>query len=108
MLFKLDISGNDLREPGCSVLAAALSSTQITDLNVASNKLTRSMNQQHFDFSGITKFAEAIKDMGSLSELDLSNNNLRSEGLSVVSEALKSASIKRRGEQLDVQPACQT
>jgi hypothetical protein len=35
-----------------------------------------------------------INDSGSLSELDLSKNDLRSEGLSVVSEALKSTSIK--------------
>ena len=34
-------------------------------------------------------------DSGPLSKLDLSNNNLRSEGLFVVSEALKSTSIKQ-------------
>ena len=36
-----------------------------------------------------------INDSGSLSELDLSKNGLMSEGLSVVSEALKSTSIKQ-------------
>ena len=34
-------------------------------------------------------------DSGSLSKLDLSKNDLRSEGLSAVSEALKSTSIKQ-------------
>jgi hypothetical protein len=36
-----------------------------------------------------------INDSGSLSKLDLSKNNLQSEGLSTVSEALKSTSIKQ-------------
>jgi Ran GTPase-activating protein (RanGAP) involved in mRNA processing and transport len=41
------------------------------------------------DVSGIVAIANAIKDMGALTSLDLSSNNLKDEGGKIVAEAIK-------------------
>jgi hypothetical protein len=88
----LDLSKNDLRSEGLSAVSEALKSTSIKQLNIAENNLT--FNQQaSTDMSGVIKFAEDMKDMGSLSKLDLSGNDLRVEGLSEIADVLNSTSI---------------
>jgi Ran GTPase-activating protein (RanGAP) involved in mRNA processing and transport len=75
-LSKLDLSKNNLRSEGLSVVSEALKSTSIKQLNIAYNNLT--YNQQtNEDMSGVIKFAEDMKDMGSLARVDLSGNNGR-------------------------------
>jgi hypothetical protein len=64
----LDLSKNNLRSEGLSVVSEALKSTSIKQLNIAENNL--SINQQRDkDMSGVIKFTEDMKDMGSLSKL---------------------------------------
>jgi hypothetical protein len=90
-LSKLDLSGNSIGdmdgEPGVKAIAEALKVNRaITEISLASNS---------FDAECAEILAPAIEASGLLSKLDLSKNKLRSEGLSVVSQALKSTSIKQ-------------
>jgi hypothetical protein len=72
-LSKLDLSKNELRSEGLSAVSEALKSTAIKKLNIAENALA--FNQQHHkDMSGVIKFTEDMKDMGSLSSLILKGN----------------------------------
>jgi Ran GTPase-activating protein (RanGAP) involved in mRNA processing and transport len=74
-LSELDLSKNNLRSEGLSVVSEALKSTSIRQLNIAENMVT--YNQQtKTDMSGVIKFTGDMKDMGSLSSLDISNNFL--------------------------------
>jgi Leucine-rich repeat (LRR) protein len=81
-LSKLDLSENDLRSDGLSAVSEALKSTSIKHLNIAENEVTS--NQDHDDdMSGVIKFAEDMKDMGSLSSLHLGQNNIPEEQMKV-------------------------
>jgi hypothetical protein len=64
----LDLSKNDLRSEGLSVVSEALKSTSIKQLNIADNMVTYNQQNQQ-DMSGVIKFAKDMKDMGSLSKL---------------------------------------
>jgi Ran GTPase-activating protein (RanGAP) involved in mRNA processing and transport len=74
-LSKLDLSKNDLRSEGLSTVSEALKSTSIKQLNIAENRLTLN-TQGHIDMSGVIKFTGDMKDMGSLSKLNISHNQL--------------------------------
>ena len=74
-LSKLDLSKNNLRSEGLSVVSETLKSTSIKQLNIAGSMVTYN-TQDDEDMSGVIKFTGDMKDMGSLSSLDLSNNNL--------------------------------
>jgi hypothetical protein len=74
-LSKLDLSKNELRSEGLSVVSEALKSTAITQLNIAENTFTYN-NQGQWDMSGVIKFAEDMKDMGSLSKLKMDEYDL--------------------------------
>jgi Leucine-rich repeat (LRR) protein len=82
-----------LRSEGLSAVSEALKSTSIKQLNIAENNLTYNNltynisenyltnrlthNQKgRADMSGVIKFAKDVKDMGSLSRLDLSKNEI--------------------------------
>jgi hypothetical protein len=67
-LFELDLSKNDLRSEGLSAVSEALKSTSIKQLNIAGNLVTYNQQRQK-DMSGVIKFTEDMKDMGSLSSL---------------------------------------
>ena len=72
---ELDLSKNNLRSEGLSAVSEALKSTSIKQLNIANNNLT--YNQQNKkDMAGVIKFAEDMKDMGAMSILDVSSNEI--------------------------------
>jgi hypothetical protein len=75
-LTKFDISNNLLYTAGAKALAKALSGNQIvTELNVAGNRLGEAPYRTP-DTSGVVTLARTIKDMGALTSLSLSSNNL--------------------------------
>jgi Leucine-rich repeat (LRR) protein len=74
-LSSLDLSKNNLRSEGLSAVSEVLKSTSIRQLNIAENYLTFNMQDKR-DMSGVIKFAEDMKDMGSLSKLDISGNQI--------------------------------
>jgi hypothetical protein len=84
---KLDLSKNDLRSEGLSAVSEALKSTSIKHLNIADNNLTKNQNYDT-DMSGVIKFAEDMKDMGSLVSLNLAKNDLKDEGAKHVAKVL--------------------
>jgi hypothetical protein len=75
----------------------------LSSLDLSSCKLTRGtfhgrnggMNPHEFDsnydtdMSGVTALANAIKDMGAMTSLNLASNNLWAEGAKIVAEAIK-------------------
>jgi Ran GTPase-activating protein (RanGAP) involved in mRNA processing and transport len=69
-----------------TALGAALkASATVTDLNISKNDLKA---------KDITGFAEHLKDMGSLSELDISNNGIGSEQTAKIKQICAGKSIK--------------
>jgi hypothetical protein len=72
-LSELDLSKNNLRSEGLSAVSEALKSTSIKQLNIAENR--RASNQGRKDMSGVIKFAEDMKDMGSLSKFTFSGDS---------------------------------
>jgi hypothetical protein len=74
----LSLEDNGLCAEGGKALAAGLKGNQvITELNVSNNDLGR--NSSYIaDTSGITAIADAIPDMGALTSLDLSSNDIGS------------------------------
>ena len=86
-LSELDLSKNNLRSEGLSAVSEALKSTAIKQLNIANNNLT--YNQQtKKDMAGVIKFAEDMKDMGALVNLNISNNRLGPEGAQALVPAM--------------------
>ena len=96
LLSKLDISKNQICEAcranltvgtkydasGFIALSKALKSTSIKQLNIAENNLI--YNQQGSqDMSGVIKFAEDMKDMGSLSKFTFSGDHRESKPVTV-------------------------
>ena len=67
-LSELDLSKNNLRSEGLSAVSEALKSTSTKQLNIAENMVTYNQQTQK-DMSGVIKFSEDMKDMGSLSKL---------------------------------------
>jgi hypothetical protein len=65
----LNLSKNYLRSEGLSAVSEALKSTSIKQLNIAENQLTHDQQGRGVDMSGVVKFTEDMKDMGSLSKL---------------------------------------
>jgi Ran GTPase-activating protein (RanGAP) involved in mRNA processing and transport len=97
-LSSLDLSGNSIGQEKetkavMASLGAALKTSKVEVLDISSN---------YFKGDELEGFCQHIPDMGSLSELDLSENDLRSEGLSVVSEALKLTTKSTSIKQLDI------
>ena len=84
-LSKLDLSKNELRSEGLSALAGAFNKTAITSLNLAENELSWNSNIDT-DMSGIIKFAEGIKDMGSLSKLKMNTYELPVQKIKTATE----------------------
>jgi hypothetical protein len=75
-LKKFDISSNDIRAEGGKALAAGLQGNQvITELNISDNKLGFNHNADR-DISGIIAIADAIPNMGALTSLDVSTNDI--------------------------------
>ena len=90
---KLDLSKNELRSEGLSAVSEALKSTAIKQLNIAENHLT--FNTQDLrDMSGVIKFAEDMKDMGSLASLDISDNSIGDEQEAKIKQICAGKSIK--------------
>ena len=67
---ELDLSKNKLLSEGLSAVSEALKSTSIKQLNIAENLVTYN-TQDEEDMSGVIKFTEDMKDMGSLSKLKM-------------------------------------
>ena len=86
-LSELDLSKNDLRSDGLSAVSEALKSTSIKQLNIAENLVTYN-TQDEEDMSGVIKFTEDMKDMGSLVSLNLAENELGIEGAKHVAGVL--------------------
>ena len=81
-LSELDLSKNNLRSKGLSVVSEALKSTSIKQLNIAENLVTQ--NQRSYgDMSGVIKFTEDMKDMGSLSKFTFSGDHRESKPVTV-------------------------
>jgi hypothetical protein len=92
-LSELDLSKNNLRSEGLSVVSEALKSTSIKQLNIADNMVTYNQRNQQ-DMSGVIKFAEDVKDMGSLASLDISDNNIGDEQEAKIKQICAGKSIK--------------
>eukprot|EP00935_MAST-01C_sp_MAST-1C-sp1_P001164 g1164.t1 len=79
-LVQFTISDNDLCAAGGKVLAEALKGNQImTELNIASNFLGKNRASEYnadADMSGIIAISDAIRTMGAMTTLDISNNNI--------------------------------
>jgi hypothetical protein len=89
-LTKFDVSGNSLCAAGAKALAAALSSNQVlTELNLSRNWLGKEDPWGHSesDMSGVAILADAIKDMGALSKLDVRANSIDAKGKSALKKA---------------------
>jgi Ran GTPase-activating protein (RanGAP) involved in mRNA processing and transport len=78
-LSDLDLSNNNLRMEGLSALAEVIGPTSIVKLNLANNDVANSGT----NMSGVVKFANAIKDMGSLSKLTFSGDYSNSKPVAV-------------------------
>jgi hypothetical protein len=73
---KIDISSNDIRAEGGKALATALKGNQvIMGLNISSNELGINSDYGR-DTSGVIAIADAIPDMGAMTRLNISNNQL--------------------------------
>jgi Ran GTPase-activating protein (RanGAP) involved in mRNA processing and transport len=107
-LSKLDLSENDLGSEGLSAVSEALKSTSIKQLNIAENNLTYN-TQDKKDMSGVIKFTRDMKDMGSLSKLDISSNSIYGEAMSVLTQALNGGTMLKElniaGNKLDAEDA---
>jgi hypothetical protein len=87
-LMKLDISDNSLYPAGARVLAEALQGNQvITELNIASNSLSRNANLK-VDISGVAALVDVIPGIGAMKSLSLASNNLGVEGAKIVAAVL--------------------
>jgi hypothetical protein len=76
---KFDISSNDIRVEGGKALAAGLKDNQvITELNISSNKLIYDSGG-NCDTSGVIAIADAIPDMGALSQFMFSRDSQNSK-----------------------------
>jgi hypothetical protein len=79
-LLVFDISANSIGAPGLKIISEALEgNATMTNLNVANNAATNPMDRsgRTDDISGVVALTNnAIKDMGALTSLDLSNNNI--------------------------------
>ena len=99
-LSSIDLSNTQLDSKGLKILAGVVNFTAIRELNLANNELTRDLDYDEphmtvIDRSGFNTFFDVLKGNQALSKLDLSNNDLRSDGLITLSKALKSSSIKQ-------------
>ena len=85
----LDISNNRIFAEGIKAIAKALKDNAIMkELNVSRNSATWDGNK-HGEMSGVVALANTIPTMGALVKFDISNNLLRAEGTKAVAEALK-------------------
>jgi hypothetical protein len=76
-LTKFDISNNGLGPEGAKALAVGLKGNRvITELNVSTNYFGINLSNGESDTSGVIAIADAIRDMGALSILNLAANNL--------------------------------
>jgi hypothetical protein len=72
---KLDISQNDLWADGGRALAVGLIGNQmITELNISNNNLGKKSKYKN-DTSGIIAIADAIPDMGAISQFTFSGDD---------------------------------
>jgi hypothetical protein len=86
---RLNLASNQLYAEGTKLLAAALKGNLIIiELNISSDKMTWN-GSAWGDMSGIIALADAIPDMGALTSLNLSSNELEAEGAKIVVEATK-------------------
>jgi hypothetical protein len=97
----LSLKENELYAEGGKALAAGLKGNQgITELDIGSNRLGWKGYEKKYtrsgddvggdpDMSGVIALADAIKDMGAMTSLDLSRNRLKAEGAKIVAEAIK-------------------
>ena len=81
----MDLSKNKLRSEGLSALAGAFNKTAITSLNLAENQLSWNSNIET-DMSGVIKFTEDMKDMGSLSKLKMDRYELPVQEIKTATE----------------------
>jgi hypothetical protein len=93
---KLDISSNDLRAEGGKALAAGLKGNQvITELNISGNMLGKNSGSGDDTSAGVIAIADAIPDMGALSELDAACNDMFGQrdrtGITAWAAALKAS-----------------
>jgi Ran GTPase-activating protein (RanGAP) involved in mRNA processing and transport len=80
----LDVSNNKLCAEGTKLLAEALKGNQImTELSLSSNYVTEG------GLSGVVALADAIPDMGALTNFDISDNGMRAGGCKAITGALK-------------------
>jgi hypothetical protein len=90
-LAMFDISENDLSAGGCKAIVGALKgNSTLTELNVAETYMT--YGSDWGDMSAVIALADAIPDMGALTSLNLSLNNLDAydaSGAMIVAEAIK-------------------
>jgi hypothetical protein len=80
-LTKFDISDNSLKAEGGKALAVGLKGNHVmTALNIAGNRLTMNAGGNAYDdMSGVAAVADAIKDMGALSQFTFSGDNYDSK-----------------------------
>jgi Ran GTPase-activating protein (RanGAP) involved in mRNA processing and transport len=88
----LNLASNRLCAGGTKLLAAALKGNKImTELNISWNSMTLSTLPYGAwgDISGVVALADVIPDMRAMTSLDLSSNEIGSEGAVCVAEAIK-------------------
>jgi hypothetical protein len=86
---KLDMSNCNLMAEGCKALVVGLRANQVmTELNLAGNKLSVLADHSAYDMSGVITLADTIKDMGTLTSLNLAGNRLLAEGAKIVAEVI--------------------
>ena len=81
-LLVFDISANSIGAPGLKIISEALEgNATMTNLNLANNAATNPMDRsgRTDDISGVVALTNAIKDMGALTKIDLSRNNIPSD-----------------------------
>jgi Ran GTPase-activating protein (RanGAP) involved in mRNA processing and transport len=80
-LTELNIAGNSIKDEGITAICNAVQGNKLTKLNVAGNNISQ---------VGATAVAAFVAVTGGLTALDLSQNDLKDEGVSAVCEAIQS------------------
>jgi hypothetical protein len=87
-LLVLSLQSNNLRAESGMALAEGLKGNHaITDLNIASNYLGYDFHGKP-DMSGVVALADAIPDMGGVTSLDISNNDIVAKGAAYIAKAI--------------------
>lgn len=85
-LTKISLAAIRLREEGTKFICEALkTNTSITELNIRGEMSTSNIGGA----AGAKHVADMLRVMGSLTSLDLSNNNIGDDGVKLICEALK-------------------